>query len=178
MKALAKLASIVAFFTLASACAVGWNHTSDAFLERNFFQHEADFDLFLSSLRIDEKLSMIGARNISYGDHLITGADGFSPEIERLGLNKGQWTAYQQQLRRLGLDQVNKGPDSVTFEADSPSLFNGDSTKGYLYSPTSPAHLKPSLDGYRIADGDKGANGWYVAKALKGHWYLYLFVSK
>jgi hypothetical protein len=73
---------------------------------------------------------------------------------------------------------VLKGDGRGEFRVDPGSFLNGDSYKGYVYTPTPPDHIRSSLDGYRRCDRDSDrSGGWAVFKPLKGNWYLYLFVN-
>jgi hypothetical protein len=161
-----------------NACSVGWRHTPDSTLARNFFQHEAEFNALLSDLQADGKLTMINLYDgVYYAGHTFSAGEDF-PEMERLGLSKQRVSAYRQRLRSLRLVQVIKGDGAIEFRVDAGELFNGDSYKGYEYDLSPLAHPKASLDSYRISDGDKDSSGgYYVSKLLKGHWRLYLYVN-
>jgi hypothetical protein len=166
-------------FLALNACSVGRSHTPDSKLEQNFFRQEAEFEALLAEVQADEKLTMIGPREICYAGRTLSIKDGLS-EIEPLGLTTERWAEYQRQLRGLGLVLVTKGDGVVEFRVDRGSFSNGDSYKGYEYDskPAEHLNLKASLDGYRISESDKDASGgYYVSKLLKGHWRLYLYVN-
>ena len=165
-------------FSPRGLCA-GWNHTSDAVLERVFTQHRADFDALLAEVQGDSQLKSIQPRSIVYGDQSINVAESGVSEVERLGLPRERWDLYQKQLQRLGLaGGVFKTEGRIEFRVDPGSISNGDSYKGYEYSLSPPARMLPSLDGYRIAPRDRTRfGGWLVHKRLTQSWYLYLFVN-
>jgi hypothetical protein len=161
------------------ACAVGRSHTSDSKLEQTFHRHEAEFEALLADVQADKNLKTIQPDSLIYADHLLNVSENDLSALERLGLTGERWLGYQKQLRRLGLaGGVLKGEGRVEFRADPGSIFNGDSYKGYEYTPTPPQHLKSNLDRYRIADSEKDESGWSVYKPLKGHWYLHLHVNR
>jgi hypothetical protein len=162
---------------LFGACSVGQHHTSDSKLERNFLDHQVEFESLLSELEADEKMTMINTQEAKYGGRVVSGRAS-SQQMETAGLTKERWAMYQRQLRALGVRQVNKGPQSVEFRVDEGSLLNGDSYKGYEYSPSKPAHPKSRLDGYRMSESDHDDfGGYHVSRPLKGHWYIYLYIN-
>ena|SRR5579862_4908489 len=162
------------------ACAVGWNHTSDATLEQIFAKHEPEFEALLAGVQADSQLMTPQPKSLIYAGHLLEVNSTDFSEMERLGLPRERWLRYQKQMADLGLKGgVMKGEGAIEFRVDPGSISNGDSYKGYWYTQTPPGHLRPSLDGYRIADQDKDRFGnWAVYKRIKGNWYLYLFVSR
>jgi hypothetical protein len=160
-----------------SGCAAGWNHTSDAVLQRNFGAHQAEFEALLAEVQADPRLETIQPRTVIYAGRLLDVDDADFSSIEKLGLSHERWQRYQRELRKLGVVGVLKGGD-IEFRVDSGSLWNGDSYKGYLYAPSAPYHIRTSLDGYRRSDEDRDkSGGWGVCKPLKKNWYLYLFVN-
>jgi hypothetical protein len=167
--------ALPAMYLLLNACSAGQHHTSDSKLERNFLNHEGEFEALLSEVQADEKLMMINAHRARYADRFVSAGD----ETERVGLTRQRWARYQRQLQNLGLAQITKGlRGDVEFRVDQGSLFNGDSYKGYEYSPDAAEHPKASLDGYRISESDRDSSGgYYVSKPLKGFWRLYLYVN-
>jgi hypothetical protein len=162
---------------LLSACSVGREHTSDRVLEERFSQYEKEFEAFRAEIEADEKFELIGIGELRYAGTELEEPVGLS-DVERLGLPRERWERYQSLLRELGIAQVIKGKSSVEFKVDGESISNGSSSKGYEYSLVPPEHQRESLDSYRISDEDKDKfGGYYVAKPLKGNWYLYLFVN-
>jgi hypothetical protein len=164
---------------LLSACSAGWNHTSDAVLERRFRLQQTEFQTLLAEVQADSQLTTVQRASLVYAGRLVNLSETDLSEIERLGLPMERWTRYQKQLKTLGLNGVLKGNGDAEFRVDAGSIFNGDSYKGYMYFSTPPAHCRTSLDGYRISDEDKDEFGnWAVCMLLKGNWYLYLFVNR
>jgi hypothetical protein len=166
-----RYSSLALFFLLLISCSAGSHHTSDAKLERIFYQHLSQFQSLLSDAQNDPALISVGIRDyeIAYKDQL----------TQPSGLLKKRWERYQGKLKELGLAMILRGENNdVSFKYDGESFFNGDSCKGYVFSQTPPKHIKPSLDNYRLSESDRDT-GWFVAKPIAGHpnWYLYLFVN-
>jgi hypothetical protein len=162
-----------------TGCAVGWNHTSDAALERNFVEHQAEIEALLAEVQADPPLETIQHRTLIYAGRLLNVDDADFSSVEKLGLSHERWQRYQRELRNLGVVSVIKGKGDVEFRVDSGSVLNGDSYKGYEYTPSAPYHIRASLDAYRRSDEDKDKFGnWGVCKPLKKNWYLYLFVNR
>jgi hypothetical protein len=170
--------ALIAMHLSMSACSVGWNHTSDAGLERFFNQHQAQFETLLAEVRADSQLMTLQTRTLIYAGRYVKIRDADLSGVERLGLSRERWRRYQKELRDLGLVSVIRGEGTVEFRVDAGSLLNGDSYKGYYYTFTPPDHIRSDLDGYRRSDQDKDKfGGWSVFKPLKSKWYLYLFVN-
>lgn len=155
------------------ACAVGWNHTSDAVLERRFLDHQSDFEALLAEVRGDSRLKSIQPRMVLYGDGRFELAQDKLPDfapLERLGMSRTKWDHYQHRLRQLGLrGGVMKGDGRIEFRIDPGSFSNGDSYKGYEFRLTPPRVLLASLDTYRKTGSDRDKfGGWLVYKRLKG----------
>lgn len=182
MKAIA-LAAISGCYLMESlaldGCSAGRNHTPDSALERNFRDHEREFEALLHAVEGDSKLTMIGPGCLRYGGRQVkVYGDDISP-IYTAGFSQEAWIGYQKQLGALGLKGgVLKSEGRVEFRVDPGSIANGDSYKGYEYRATPPQRLRESLDGFRISEGDRSQFGGYVAyKHLKGRWYLYIFAN-
>lgn len=63
---------------------------------------------------------------------------------------------------------------STWFHAELPSILNGDSTKGYVYSPGTLSPVAEELDHYLPVPTSLDKYGGYVVfKAIKPHWFLY-----
>jgi hypothetical protein len=164
-------ATLCATIFLLQACApVGSRHTPDAVLERTFKSHQAEFESLCAELEASSQLTTLFA-----GDR----ADLHENNIyamKRAGLPKENVAKYEEQLRRLGLWCITKGGRGLEFRVDPGSVTNGDSYKGfYWYREGQPPDIRPSLDEYRFSKSDKDL---MVYKALKGHWYLYIFVNR
>jgi hypothetical protein len=97
---------------------------------------------------------------------------------EKQGMSKDRWTEYQRLFEVLNLQALARGEGSIAFQVDSPSDWNGDSEKGFEYSPVRPVPLISSLDQIDRSEIKKDKFGGFTAyKALKGHWYLYVHVN-
>ena len=103
--------SLIAVFLSLSACAVGWNHTSDATLERYFNHHQAEFETLLAEVQADSKLKTLQPRALIYAGRYVEISDANLSELERLGLSPERWRRYQKELRDLSLVSVIKGED-------------------------------------------------------------------
>jgi hypothetical protein len=94
--------------------------------------------------------------------------------MELAGLPRERVMHYEEQLHRLGLWSVMKSSRGIEFRVDPGSFSNGDSYKGiYWHREDEPRDVRASLDHYRFSSTDEIAY-----KALKGHWYLYIFVNR
>ncbi len=169
--------AILLLILLLNACAVG--HTADAALVRTFKSHQAEFESLLTEVLADSQLMTLQRNVLIFGGHSVDLRQSDMSAIERVGLTRERWIHYQNQLRRLGLYGVMKdGATRIEFRVDPGSMWNGDSYKGFEYRTTPPRHMRNSLDDYRVSDEDRNEfGGWLVYRAIKGHWYLYLFVN-
>lgn len=166
------------FPLLLNSCAVGTHHTTDLKLEQNFAAHEAEFEKLLAETKADAGLEMLRDNELRYSGQAFNGQIDI-PRLETLGLTNERLAMYRQQARNLGIVQLTKSRGTVEFRVDDGTFSNGDSYKGYEYSPVPPTgNQKTSLDGYRISKADRDPYGdFFVYKPIKGNWYLYLFVS-
>jgi hypothetical protein len=100
-------------------------------------------------------------------------------EAEDQGLAKSRWDAYQELFRRLELrGGLSRGGSIIYFRADMPSLWNGDSQKGFVYSVDPLSPTTQDLEGYVPAPNQRDRYGGFVVyKPLKSHWYLFLDVN-
>jgi hypothetical protein len=147
-----------------SACAVGRRHTSDAVLEHTFETHSAEFEVLRDEFEANSQLRALfsGDRVDFHEKHLHA--------MELAGLPRERATHFEDQLRRLGLWCVTKGGYGIEFRVE---ISDADSYKGFWwYREGEPRDVRASLDDYRFSKTDE-----IVYKALKGHWYLYIFVS-
>jgi hypothetical protein len=168
MKVVASLCTTI--FLLQACAPVGSRHTSDTALERTFESHRAEFESLCAELEANSQLMTLFA-----GDR----ADLHEKNvyaIELAGLSRGSVMHYEDQLRSLGLWSVIKGGRGIEFRVDPGSISNGDRYKGiYWYREGEPSNVRRSLDEYRFSSKN---NDQFVYKAIKGHWYLYIFVSR
>lgn len=159
------------------SCSAGAHHSADASLVSMFLQHEKEFEDLLTDVRADSKLEMISIRDVRYSGRSVFNVKSAS-DVEAVGLSSERWRSYMSQLNSLGIVQVNQGGKGVTLTVDEPSFLNGDSSKGYQYSLEGLSPLQTSLDAYQISAEDKKSTGGYsVFKALKGNWYIFLYVN-
>jgi len=134
------------------ACAAGWIHTPDASLDRIFREHQFEFEALLGEVQADSKLTTLQPSGVIYAGHLLNVGEANFSDLERLGLPRERWVRYQKQLQDLGLEGgILKRDGSVEFRVDPGSFLNGDSYKGYVYTPTPPDHVRSSLDAVSVA---------------------------
>ena len=174
------LTIIAALWLLLSRCSVGYSHTSDEKLERNFLEHESTFETLLRDVRSDPKITTLQPGFLIYGNRRADVVASNPSVVDATGLSRSRWNSYLETFHDLGLaGGVLRGRDHVEFRVDKGSVRNGDSYKGYEFDPDRPAHVRSSLDSYRVADADRDEFGnWIVRKHIKGNWYLYLFVNR
>ncbi len=151
-------------------------HSTDAKLELVFRTHEPQFDELLAMVKVDHQIvTIMPTVIITHTKHLrVQNAD--LGEVEKLGLSKGRWLQYQRLLRDLRLPGgVLAGDDgSFCFKADLESLWNGDTSKGYMYSLNPLAPTVSDLDQYSPERDRFGRHRPYMAyRMIKPHWYLY-----
>jgi hypothetical protein len=161
-----RLKFVLACIVLAStACG---RHTSDAELELIFSRHEQQFQRLLAMVQADAAAKKIGPRYVSqtrlhYG------------ETEHHGLSEERWIQYQGLLSELGIEGVASDARRASFRIDLPSIQNGDSDKGFLYSETPLEPSAADLDGYKISPSTRTKYGDYLAyKKIRPNWYLYV----
>lgn len=147
-------------------------HPSDAELEKNFYKHEADFDLLAQMAIEDADMIRIAPDFTWHKDN----ADGFASKA-KYGFSDERWNEYKQLFPRLGKNNgiLNYQPDLILVLASSRGMVTGGSSKGYAYSSNEPLPISDSLDNVNFKDSQKEINIAY--KRLKGNWYLYYKVS-
>jgi hypothetical protein len=174
------LTIIVALWLLFSGCSVGYSHTSDEKLERNFLEHESEFEALLRDVRSDPKITTLQPDLLIYDNRRVEVVASNPSAIDGTGLSRSRWNSYVQTFHDLGLaGGLLRDRHHIEFRVDKGSVRNGDSHKGYEYDQDRPSHVRSSLDSYRVADADRDEFGnWIARKHIKGNWYLYLFVNR
>ena len=117
--------------------------------------------------------SYIGVRNFRYfvEDGKFAGTTA-PPPITNVRL-----TDYMTLLRAVGLVSVYTDDSRVYFQYDRASLFNGDSHKGFLYSPETLPETTSTLDNIR-KPALMGAERYFLYKSLpKQGWFLYFCIN-
>jgi hypothetical protein len=160
-------------------CSVGSRHLSDRTLEENFSRHEAQFEALRADFVADPKMMTIGNDGLLYAGKFVKFTTGEFSEAERAGVSTQRWALYRKTLGELRLPGgVLRGDKCIEFRAESGSIFNGDSYKGYVYSEVQPFPVRKILDDYKTSFADKDSFGNVkVYKLIKAHWYLYIFVN-
>lgn len=173
--------SFVATLLLAlpTACTVGRVHTRDSVLEQNFVRNEPRFERLVADLRSDAKLELMDETELRYGGVSFNAGSGVA-DLDERGFSTDRWNHYRTLLRTTGVKRAIRGDrGEIELEFDQASIWNGSSYKGYWYSASPPpGHSRTELDDYRLSKQDLSPNGGYfLYKAIKPNWYLYLFVD-
>jgi hypothetical protein len=84
-----------------------------------------------------------------------------------------RWSDYQSLFRELELPNgFTKAGSQIQLPYDQASVWNGDSTKGFVYSVEPLPACKSDLS--ICEPKSSGAYGTMVYKLIKPHWYLWL----
>jgi hypothetical protein len=159
-------------------CGCGGGHTPDAQIEKLFDKHRAEFEELLTMARADApQVLSVTPRGIVTQKRIINLAEHDYVRAE-IPLSDARLDRYRKLLSRLHLlGGVLGGNRSVEFEVDPPSLMNGDSSKGIVYSEEPCSRVLDDLDSYEAEGRDRSSSGFMVYKRLRPHWYIYLFIS-
>jgi hypothetical protein len=152
---------------LCSSCA----HVPDAQLIANFSKNEPSFVKLKDMAVEDTVYTLISPRMVRSRHTGLTEA-GRIP----IGMDKTRYRDYINLFKILGLaNGVFPGRESVWFNAEAPSLWNGSVTKGYFFCAYEPAGLiVGDLDGYVPAvTADSKRRRFLVLRPIKEHWYIY-----
>lgn len=140
---------------------------TDAALDKEFRQREADLELLVKMARVDYRVVRI-ASDFTWLDN---NAGWPRPESE-LGFSQERWQEYRSLFKKLNLDggilQETQGEIIYLISAKKGMVTNG-TLKGYAYSVKELEPILQSLD-----DPTAMPKGKRVAfKRLKEHWYLF-----
>jgi hypothetical protein len=109
---------------------------------------------------------------------VVTSAGTFeSPaEAERAGMSDRRWADYRRLFATLGVPGgIFSSEDALAFTVDRPSILNGDSEKGFVYSLQRQEPQAADLDSYHPSRQSLDPFGGYIVyKRLEPGWYLYL----
>jgi hypothetical protein len=156
--------------------AFGCTHVTDESLKKKFSSHAAQFEELRSMLSSDVGFVTISRRVIVTRTKTLN-----SPRsgLERVGLSPDRYAHYLQLFDALDLKGgVSRNENGIWFRAETPSVLNGDSTKGYVYSQTDRAPCVADLDAYVPPPNARDQYGGFVVYArLKPKWYLYKLVN-
>jgi hypothetical protein len=166
--------TVIAALTL-SACAD--TRTADAKLEELFGRRQAELAMLTAMVQQDGlsavERSQIGTRNFrcSVEDGKFTGTAPPPVTVARLA-------DYLGLLKAIGVNVAVYTDDSrVYFKYDRESLFNGDSHKGFLYSPETLPETTSTLDNIR-KPAAMGSERYFLYRSLpKPGWFLYLCIN-
>ncbi|MDQ4122113.1 MAG: hypothetical protein M3209_11795 [Acidobacteriota bacterium] len=168
------IALCIIFLLLVLGC--DSEHTADAELEKNFYKHEAEFNLLAQMAIQDADMIRIAPNFTWHKDN----ANGEVSKAE-YGFSDERWNEYKQLFTKLGKNDgiLNYQPDRILVIASSRGLVTGGSSKGYAYSPKEPSPIVSSLDNFTFKDYDYDSSKTYhfAYKQLKDNWYLYYQVS-
>ena len=151
-------------------------HSSDAELLRVFRRHEASFHDLLKMVQSDTQIVTMTPSVLITRTKRLQAENPDISDIRSAGLSKERWMRYQTLFRNLGLKGgVLRGDGgSFCFKADTESVWNGDTSKGYVYSDATVEPRVPDLDRYRPLGDTVGRHRPYIAyRQIEPHWYLY-----
>jgi hypothetical protein len=137
-----------------------------------FHAHEAAFDHLASMAQADMELYGLTREAVFVRRGENNWADATPQSI-----SDSRWSSYQALFRELELPNgfAKDGP-RISFLVDQVSIWNGDSSKGYVYSaeplPTCALDLRVCAQKAPIVYG-----GATVYKFIKPRWYLWLFYN-
>jgi len=160
--------SLLCAVTISCSC----GHVSDRSLRKRFDSHEADFHALRGMFISDAGIMAITKKGIRTATVIVSPRDG----LERVGLSPARYAQYIRLLEALGLEGgIVRGDNStIWFGAETPSILNGDSTKGYVYSNAELTPCVTDLNSYKPGPAALNQHGGFVVFSLiKPHWYLY-----
>ena len=172
---LLKCISLVAPLAAICAAIAIWllgcgTHTSDTRLITFFYHHEASFERLVTMADEDRNLHAITRDSV-----MIKSGKGDWAVMSPHAISVTRWEEYQKLFKELNLPVgIVKSGQDVDFRIDNYSMLNGDSSKGFYYSPESPpgactTELSACASKQRI-----GPAGLTVNRMIKPRWYLYL----
>ena len=162
-------------------CQLSVPHPSDSVLTKNFYDHEADFNMLVKMANEDSKALTIDTSYVGFEGpswiYLYKSKQWPRSESE-LGFTEQRWDEYRCLFRNLnlesGLDRKYEMPGAIFFTAsiDFSVITEGEETavieKGYVYNPNGiHISLTGSLDDIEV---DRPA---IFYKKLNDSWYLY-----
>lgn len=120
----------------------------------------------------DSHLTMIHRDQVREGS--VTSATP-ADDLGHVHLSAERYKKYLMLFDQLGLAEgVARSDRGIWFDAESPSYFNGDTAKGYIYARSDPGMVVGDLDSYVPAPTVNARRpGFIVFKHVSGNWYLY-----
>ncbi len=146
----------------------GCGHIPDRSLRNTFSEHESAFNELRDMFASDANFRRI-SRSLIAKDALMVSS---SPsDLDRIGLTPATFARYLKLFDMLGLeDGVGRSERGIWFHTERPSLINGDSRKGFIYSTLELQPRVNYLDSYTpMRDRRRGV----VFSPIKPHWYLF-----
>ena len=140
---------------------------SDAILEANFKEHEADLELLAEMSETDSKVV-----RISSGFTWLNDNSRWPRPDSELGFSEERWDAYRTLFKKVGLEGgiTREEHGEVTyFIVSSKGLVTHGTSKGYAFSKQELHSTVDSLDDFTRMPKGEGV----FFKRLKGHWYLF-----
>lgn len=164
--------SVIGFVRVVAICVpmlicCSCGHVPDRSLRAVFSNHEADFEELRMMFTSDSQFTSITPRRVVGGGRWLNSP----PEgLETVGLSPERYAKYLNMFRTLRVDGGIGRPSQggFVFQSQRPSLLNGGTSKGYIYSIDAPIPCVDDLETYKSTSRD-----WIVFARLKGHWYLY-----
>jgi hypothetical protein len=143
-------------------------HIPDGSLRNTFSKNETAFDELRDMFASDTKFRLI-RRNLIATDALMVSS---SPSnLDRVGLPPARFARYLKLFDLLGLEGgVERSKYGIWFNTERPSIFNGDSRKGFIHSTLELQPRTNNLDVYTpMLERRRGV----VFSPLKPSWYLF-----
>jgi hypothetical protein len=170
----------ILFFAVffSSGCIGAGSHSSDERLEVKFRTHHSEFEELLSMVQSDDwVISITPTAIIPTGGRRPVKRDDVA-QIESLGVSRERWLRYQKLLAQLSISRIGRGmPGSharyTGFTAEPASLWNGATSKGYIWSEDQLSPVVVDLDRYKPPEGDVHRKPYVAYKRLTANWYLF-----
>lgn len=157
MKLISKIPFILYLIILLSSCA---NHPSDEKLINNFTDNKEIFEDLIKMFLEDNELGRVGDGFTRPSDPSIIGID-----INRINL-------YYQLFKQLGIPSGIEGygeKEKIWLIVSTAGLSISGSSKGYVYSESSPDKIVDDLDSYWSSD----KRSFTAYRKIDNNWYLF-----
>jgi hypothetical protein len=156
----------------------GCGHASDGSMRVNFVNHEGAFNELKNLFMHDVDVISISRTVIVGREKTVSLSSGKPGDFDNAAISAARYAIYLNLFDQLGLKggitRDTRRADSINFPAELPSLLNGDSTKGYWYSPDEVTPCFENLERYKPPQILlQRREGYAIFSPLKTHWYLY-----
>lgn len=151
------------------SCDLFWGTPSDGGLQKEFFQHEAEFDKIAQMSNQDWHVVRITS-GFTWLD-----TDAGWPRKD-IGFSQQRWDEYKRLFRKLGLggglSRRRDYPNSVFLNVVGSGVLGG-TDKGYAYSPQPLSPILQSLDDPLPAHLFDSHGHAIAFRLLTRNWYIY-----